>query len=77
MSATNVEVHFGLDFFMEAINMNPDQTAPQGSSLICVHIVCNIGYLNIYIKQMREQLTKAVGLIYITCTSFSLITPTL
>ena len=28
---------------MDANTMNPDQTA-QGSSLILVHIVCNIGY---------------------------------
>ena len=28
-------------FFMEANNMNPDQTAPLGS----IHIVCNIGFL--------------------------------
>ena len=28
---------------MDANTMNPDQTA-QGSSLILIHIVCNIGY---------------------------------
>ena len=35
-------------FVMEAISMNPDQTAPlapKGSSLIWVHIDCKIGYL--------------------------------
>ena len=37
-------VHLRLDFMMEANNMNPDLTAPFGSSLIWVNIVCNIGY---------------------------------
>ena len=32
------------NFFMEANIMNPDQTTPKGSSLICVHIVCNMSY---------------------------------
>ena len=34
---------FRLDFIIDANTMNPDQTAPRGagSSLICVHIVCN------------------------------------
>ena len=32
-------MHFRLDFIMEANAMNPDP----GSSLIWVHIVCNIG----------------------------------
>ena len=36
MSAANIQVHFRLDFFMEANNMNPDQTASK------VHIVYNI-----------------------------------
>ena len=27
-SAANIQVHFRLDFFLEANNMNPDQTAP-------------------------------------------------
>ena len=44
MSAAYIQVHFRLDFFMEVNNMNPDQTA-LGSSLIWVHIACNIGYL--------------------------------
>ena len=30
---------------MVANTMNPDQAAPQGSSLIFVHSVCNKGYL--------------------------------
>ena len=46
MSAAYIQEHFRLDFVMEANTMNPDQTAPRGSSLNWVHIVCNIGYLN-------------------------------
>ena len=34
-------------FIMDANTMNPDQTAPW-SSLIWVHIVCNIGYQSTY-----------------------------
>ena len=34
--------------------MKPDQTA---SSLIWVHIVCNIGYLK-ELKQIREEMTS-------------------
>ena len=30
MCAANTQVHFRLDFIMEANNMNPDQTAPKG-----------------------------------------------
>ena len=33
-------------FTMEANSMNPDQTALLRSSLIWIHIVCNIGYLS-------------------------------
>ena len=29
--AAYIQVHFRLEFFMEANNMNPDQTAPKGS----------------------------------------------
>ena len=39
MSAAYIQVHFRLDFIMEANTMNSDQTAP------LVLIVCNIGYL--------------------------------
>ena len=39
-SAACIQVHFRLDFIIQANNMNPEQTAP--SSLIWVHIVCNI-----------------------------------
>ena len=29
-SAAYIEVHFRLDFFLDANNMNPDRTAPKG-----------------------------------------------
>ena len=32
MSAAYAQVYFRLDFFMEASNMNPDQTASKGVS---------------------------------------------
>ena len=41
MSAAYIQMHFRLDFITEANAMDPDQTA----LLVCVHIVCNIGYL--------------------------------
>ena len=57
MSVAYTQVHFRLDFFMEANTMNPDQ----GSSLIWVHIVCNIGYrLPKNINRQEEQTTKLV-----------------
>ena len=34
---------------MEANNMDPDQTAPKGSSLIWVHIACNTCYQSIIV----------------------------
>ena len=34
MSAAYIQVHFRGLFFMEANNMNPDQTAPKGGNLI-------------------------------------------
>ena len=37
-----IQVHFRQDCFIEANNMNPDETWSQGSSLIWIHIVCNI-----------------------------------
>ena len=42
-----------LDFIMDANTMNPDQTAPLGSSLIWVHIVCNKGCLRTPDKMNR------------------------
>ena len=41
-----INVHFRLLLIMEANTMNPDQTAPK-SSLIWVHIVCNIGFQSV------------------------------
>ena len=44
MSAAYIQEHFRLDFIMEVITMNPDQSAPKGA--VCyVHIVCNLSYL--------------------------------
>ena len=45
-STAYIQVYFWLDFIMEANTMYPDQTAPLGSNLIWVHIVCNTGYLS-------------------------------
>ena len=42
-----IQVHFSPDLIIEAITMNPDQTAPKGSSLIWVNIGCNKGNLSI------------------------------
>ena len=44
-SAAYTQVLFRLDFILEANTMNTDQTAPHGSSLTWVHIVCNNSYL--------------------------------
>ena len=51
MSAPYIQVHFRLDSFMEANNMNPDQIALK-SSLIWVHIVC---YVAKNISRREEQ----------------------
>ena len=45
-SSAYIQVHFRPDYIMEANAMNPDQTAPKGSSLIWVHSVCIIGHLS-------------------------------
>ena len=42
-STVYIHVHFRLDFVLEGDTMNPDQTATLRSSLIWVHIACNIG----------------------------------
>ena len=56
MSVAYVQVNFRLYFIKEANTMNPDQTALKRSSLICVHTVCNIVYLeHMY---MIEQATN-------------------
>ena len=41
-------------FTMEANTMKPDQTAPIGSSLIWVHIVCNEGDKSTYTKEDKR-----------------------
>ena len=62
MSAAYIEVHFRLDFFMEANNMNPNQTATKEQFLIWVHIVFNIGYLRTEAdKRSRWQKLWLVG----------------
>ena len=48
-------MHFGLDFFMDANNMNPDQTAR--SSLICPYFFFKIPK---NISRRKEQVTKVV-----------------
>ena len=48
-------VCFRLDYFMEANNMNPDQTAPFLSSLIWVHVVCNLGYQRTQADERSRQ----------------------
>ena len=40
----DILVHSRPNFTMVAKTMNPDQTAPKGSCLIWVHIVCNTMY---------------------------------
>ena len=55
MSAAHIQVHFRLDFIMEANTMSPDQTAPKGSSLNWVHIVCNTYYLGTYADERSRQ----------------------
>ena len=57
-SATYIEVHFRLDFVIESNTMNPD---PLGSSLIWVHIVCNIGYQSTYADESRQQELKRIN----------------
>ena len=44
---------------MEVNNMYPDQIAPSGSSLIWVHIVCNIGCLRNLAEEIKQTI-KAV-----------------
>ena len=53
-SSTNIQMHFRLDFIMEANTMNPDQTAPWEQSDPGSYC------LQEFMKQMREQVTKVV-----------------
>ena len=48
-------------FFMEANNMNPNQTAPSGSSLIWAHIVCSIGYLRKKADEKKQTIKIVTG----------------
>ena len=57
-AAYYIQMHFRLDCFIEENNMNPDQTVPFGSSLIRVHIVCNIGYLRIYADERAKDRSR-------------------
>ena len=50
LEAAYNQVHFRLDFIMEAYAMSPDQTA-----LILVHIVCNRGYLRTYADERPDE----------------------
>ena len=45
--AEDIQLLLRQDLFMEANNMNPDQTAPKGAALSgsIIHIDCNIRYL--------------------------------
>ena len=78
LSAEYIQLLFRLLFTMEANTMNPDQTAPN-SSLIWVHIVCNLSYQS---KSEDEQAddtcyerwekglkcTKAPHIYHLTCS---------
>ena len=54
MSAAYNQVQSRLDFFMDANNMNPGQTAPKGQSDLG-HIVCNTGYLRTQADERCRQ----------------------
>ena len=43
------------NFIVEANTMNPDQTAPEGSSLIWIHIVCTIGFQSDYTDERADD----------------------
>ena len=54
-SAANMQVHVRLTFnYTEANTMNPDQTAPKGSSLIWVHSICIIGYQSTFASSDKQ-----------------------
>ena len=44
------------NFIMEANTMNPDQTAPNGSSLIWVHIICSKGYQSTQVYERTDTI---------------------
>ena len=45
-------------FTMEANTINSDQTAPKGSSLIWVHIVCNIDYQSTQTDERTDNIGR-------------------
>ena len=52
-SSTNIQMHFRLDFIMEANSMSPDHTAPLEKS--------DLGSYSLQeYKHVREQVTKVV-----------------
>ena len=57
MSAVFIQVHFRLIFFIEANNMNPDQTAPREQSYLSSYCL-QYGYRRTLTKE--EQTTKVV-----------------
>ena len=59
MSAAYILVHLRLDFFMEAINMNPDQTAPVVQSDLGPY--CLQYRLPENIGRQEEQMTKVLA----------------
>ena len=54
----DILVHSRPNFTMVAKTMNPDQTAPKGSCLIWVHIVCNTMYMYKVPKHTRRREEK-------------------
>ena len=58
MSAVYIQVHFRLDFFMEANNMDPGQTAPWEQSDLGPY--CLQYRLLKSISRQEEQTTKVV-----------------
>ena len=62
MSAAYIQVHFRLDFSMESNNMDPEW-----SSLIWVHIVCNIVGTRGADFKSREMWAKSYDLDVLIC----------
>ena len=58
LSAAYIQAHFRLDFFMEANNMNRDQTAPKAHSDLGPYCLQYRLPKNIFRKE--EQMTKVV-----------------
>ena len=43
-------------FIMKANSIDADQTAPSGSSLIWVHVLCNIGYESTPVDEKADDI---------------------